>query len=102
MSELQIGSYSFTDRKPFVVTPSDIQKPWSGGKHGKYFRCYLCSHKFKPGDVARWEYTNDTPKAGGNPMVCRQCDGTREEVISRWKQLKSEFNSPKFWSMNRK
>ena len=98
---LAIGSGSFTNRKPFVVTDDDITKPWSGGKDGKYFRCYLCGHKFEPGDVARWEYTNDTPGAGGNPMVCQKCDGPRDEVISKWRALHADFKNPRFWSMRR-
>ena len=78
---------SFTDGKPFVVTEEDTRRPWGGGANGKYFRCYLCGHRFQAGDVARWQFTNDTPGAGGNPMVCQACDGTKEEIVARWRQM---------------
>ena len=90
---------SFTDGKPFVATTEDCQRAWSGGKHGIYFRCYLCGHKFKPGDIVRWQYTNNIKGAGGNPMVCRACDG--QDVIRRWKELHDDWNSDKFWWFRR-
>lgn len=96
-----VGSLNFTDGKPFVVTKDDCARPWNGGEHGKYFRCYLCGHEFEPGDVARWQFTNDTPGAGGNPMVCGKCDGTREEIIERWKALRAEWKAPRFWTFRR-
>jgi len=98
---LALGSDNFTNCKPFIVTVADIKKPWSGGQDGKYFRCYLCGHKFVPGDVARWEYTNNTPGAGGNPMVCQRCDGSRDEVIAKWRALQAEFRGPRFWALRR-
>ena len=87
---------SFTDGKPFAATNEDLKRSWSGGKDGKYFRCYLCGHRFKEGDIVRWQYTNDTPGAGGNPFVCVKCDGTREEIIEKWKQMHIEVRQ-KFW-----
>lgn len=92
-----VGSTGFTSRKPFVVTQADTTLPWSGGKKGEYFRCYLCGHKFIAGDVARWEYTNDVPGTGGNMMVCGACDATKDVLVSKWKELTAEYNSPKFW-----
>lgn len=100
--EYAVGSAAFTNGKPFVVTADDTKKPWSGGKGGEYFRCYLCGHKFEAGDVARWQHTNDVPGAGGNPMVCQKCDGTREEVIEKWKSIHAEYKSPRFWTMRRR
>lgn len=97
----EVGSANFTNGKPFVVTADDVTKPWSCGKGGERFRCYLCGHRFVAGDVARWQYTNDTSNAGGNPMVCVKCDGTREEVIARWITLREEFKSPKFWALRK-
>ncbi len=44
---------SFTDQKQFVVTEEDCHRPWSGGKDGKHFKCYICGHKFVAGDKAR-------------------------------------------------
>jgi hypothetical protein len=81
---------SFTDGKPFIVKKWDLHAPWSGGKHGKYFRCYLCGRKFTEGDVVRWQYTNDVPGASGNPMVCQNCDGTKEEIVAKWKAMHEE------------
>lgn len=92
---------SFTDEKPFRVSQQDIHLPWSGGKGGKYFRCYLCGHKFQAGNIARWQYTNDIPGAGGNPMVCEKCDGTKEQIIAKWKQMHTEAKE-KMWYFNRR
>lgn len=82
---------SFTDQKPFTVTAEDLTLPWSCGKNGKYFRCHLCGYKFKDGDIARWQFTNNIPGAGGNPMVCQGCDGPPQEVIAKWAKLCAEF-----------
>ncbi len=88
---------SFTDGKPFTVTAEDVHRPWNGGVNGKYFRCYLCGHKFKIGDVARWQFTNDVPGVGGNPMVCQKCDGTKEEIVTKWKQMHAERHGRMWW-----
>lgn len=87
---------SFTDGKPFIVTDADCHKRWGGGRDGKFFRCYLCGHKFVEGDVVRWQYTNDTD-AGGNPMVCEKCDGTREEILAKWEAMHAEANGRMWW-----
>jgi hypothetical protein len=102
IEDIAIGSRNFTNRLPFRATANDLTKPWSGGKNGVYFRCYLCGHKFKEGDIARWQYTNDTPGAGGNPMVCQACDGPRDQVIEKWRALNEEYQHPKFWSLRRR
>ena len=81
---------SFTDGKPFVVTESQCRASWLGGKNGKHFRCGLCGHKFAVGDIARWQYTNDIHGAGGNPLVCQKCDGTKEEIVTKWKAMHEE------------
>lgn len=88
---------SFTDGKPWVVTDKDCRAKWGGADNGKRFRCYLCGHKFVPGDVARWQYTNDTPDAGGNPMVCKDCDGTKDEIVEKWKAMHAEANRRMWW-----
>lgn len=88
---------SFTDGKPFTVTADDLRMPWGGGRSGEYFRCYLCGHRFVVGDVARWQYTNDTPGAGGNPMVCQSCDGTKEQIVEKWKQMHAEQKGRMWW-----
>jgi hypothetical protein len=81
---------SFTDGKPFKATEADCQANWEGGSKGIFFRCYLCGHKFVPGDIVRWQHTNDVPGAGGNPMVCKDCDGTKEEIVAKWKAMYAE------------
>lgn len=78
---------SFTDGKPFTVTAEHVTLNWSGGPNGRWFRCNLCGHKFKAGDVARWQFTNDIPGAGGNPLVCEQCDGSKEKIVAEWKSM---------------
>jgi hypothetical protein len=88
---------SFTDGKPFVVTEEDTHLAWSGGENGKYFRCNLCGYKFKAGDIARWQFTNNIEGAGGNPMVCSSCDNN---VIEKWKQMKLDVKT-KYWWFNR-
>ena len=82
---------SFTDGKPWIATEEDCKKPWSGGKNGKYFTCGICGYKFKPGDTVRWQFTNDVPGASGNPLVCTNCDGTKEEIAEKRRYILSEF-----------
>jgi hypothetical protein len=94
---IDVDSTNFTRGKPFVVTADDCAKRWSGGKNGIYFRCYLCGHKFQPGDVARWQYTNDIPGAGGNPMVCADCDGTKEEIVAKFRAMHEESKGRMWW-----
>lgn len=86
---------SFIDQKPHVATEEDCRAPWGGVKNGKRFRCYMCGHKFVVGDTYRWVYTNDTPGAGGNPIVCVKCDGP--DVKERWAAMCKEART-KFWS----
>jgi hypothetical protein len=80
---------SFTDGKPHVVTHEDLTRPWSGHTDGSHFRCYLCGHRFKVGDVFRWQFTNNVKGAGGNPFVCERCDGP--DVVGRWKAMREEW-----------
>ena len=95
---------SFTDGKPFVVTEESRRAPWSGGKNGECFRCYLCGYKFKLGDTARWQFTNNIPGAGGNPLVCTDCDGP--DVIERWIAMHREWENytrkQPFWWFRRR
>lgn len=86
----------FTNQEPFIANEADCKLSWSGGDKGKYFRCYLCGHKFNPGDQVRWIFSNNVKGAGGNPMVCKDCDGPNEEVIEKWKAMTEEANH-KFW-----
>lgn len=89
---------SFIDGKPRVATQEDCKANWSCGKNGKYFRCHLCGHKFEVGDVWRFVYTNSTPGASGNPLVCAKCDGP--DVVERWAAMCKEAHE-RFWSFTR-
>jgi len=91
----------FTDQQPQWATESDLKGPWSGGKNGIYFRCYLCGYKFKLGDYWRWVYTNDTPGAWGNPLVCQDCDGTKEEIVKKWAKMHTEAETKYWWFTRR-
>lgn len=80
---------SFTDQKPFTATAEDCKRDWACGKPGEHFRCGLCGHKFVTGDVVRWQFTNNLPGYGGNPFVCKPCDGP--DVVEKWKALVNEW-----------
>lgn len=88
---------SFTDGKPFIATQEDCQKRWGGGKPGELFRCCFCGHKFVPGDTVRWQYTNDTPGAGGNPFVCKDCDKGRDANIAEILRRRAELKDGRWW-----
>lgn len=95
---------SFTDQKSRIATEKDCKAPWSGGKNGKYFRCYLCGYKFKVGDRWRWVHTNHTKDGVGNPIVCEKCDGTNEEVIKKWiekRNLWRKMEQGEWWWFNK-
>lgn len=83
---------SITDQKPHLVTEQDLKAPWNGGKDGKYFRCYLCGHKFSLDEYYRFVFSNL-----GNVIVCRACD---DDVIQKWTNLHNEWkelSNGKFW-----
>ena len=87
---------SFTDQKPHLVTEADLHAAWSGGKDGKYFRCYLCGHKFVLNDVYRW--VQCTNLGYGNLMVCSSCDCP--DVVQKWIDLHKEWEKlreGRFW-----
>jgi hypothetical protein len=68
---------------PFVATEADCNVTrWSCAGPGERFRCFKCGHKFVPGDTVRWQFTNDTPGASGNPFVCVNCDGPKEKIVA--------------------
>lgn len=95
----------FTDQKPWVVTEEETRLRWSGGEEGKHFRCYLCGHKFRTGDTARWVYGGcrtfevEGHKYGApNFLVCDKCD--HPEVLDTWVNLLLELYT-KYWWMVR-
>lgn len=82
---------SFTDQKPRIATPKECGLPWNG--HKRNFRCYLCGHKFRPGDTWRWVFgtgTGHTPSPG-NFLTCADCDGP--DVISRYAAMAAEWKT---------
>jgi hypothetical protein len=86
---------SFIDGKPRVATEAECKAKWSGRGPGTNFRCCLCGYKFKVGDVWRFQYTNSTKDAGGNPLVCQACDGP--DLIERWRAKWQAYNSDANW-----
>lgn len=96
---------TFTDQKRHIATEADCKASWGGEKNGGRFRCYLCGHRFKPGDGFRWiatggkYYTTDEGRKFGtiNFKTCDACDGP--DVIERWLDRNREFSSAKFWAL---
>ncbi len=89
---------SFIDGKPWIATFEDCKVTrWNCSKSGERFRCALCGHKFMPGNTVRWQYTNDTPGAGGNPFVCHPCDTGRDAIIAEILRRRAEINSERNW-----
>lgn len=87
---------TWTDGKPFVATARHVALPW-GNRKGENFRCCFCGHHFASGDTVRWQFTNDTPGAGGNPFVCQFCDGGREANIAEILRRRAELKADKWW-----
>jgi hypothetical protein len=95
---------SFTDGKQRTVTAKDLSMRWGGGKGSERFRCYLCGHKFKEGDLWRWQYAggetfmiNGKKRGVINLIVCDDCDGY--DVVARWAERHREFYSDRFWAV---
>lgn len=96
----------FMDQKRRVATEDDCKRRWRGTPNGADFRCYLCGHKFVPGDGYRWVYsagagyTSEAGKNYGviNPMTCDACDGP--DILDRWVEINKEFfTQPRFWAL---
>ena len=98
-------SESFTNQKRRIATDEECKLSWDGRKNGAAFRCYLCGHRFKPGDGWRWVYSDGTSFVTDegkklsccNPKVCDSCDGP--DVLTRWASHCAEFYSAKFWRL---
>jgi hypothetical protein len=88
---------SFTNGKPFIATMEQCNFAWCSVPNGKHFRCYLCGYHFKEGDTVRCQYTNDIPGAGGNPLVCTNCDGTKEEIVQEMREKYNRAKSDMWW-----
>jgi len=92
---------SFTDQKARIATEKDCQARWGGEGPGVEFRCYICGHKFIPGDIWRWVYSaGRTFQVDGktcgliNFLVCSTCDG--DDILDRWVKH-SEEGYQRFW-----
>lgn len=86
---------SYIDQKPRIATEKDCHGQWGArSKPGEGFRCYLCGHRFVPGDVWRFVYN---PGRGINFLVCETCDGPdvldrfREHFTQGSRMLRDEF-----------
>lgn len=86
---------SFTDGTPQTVTEKHLRLPWSGDP--KNFRCTLCGHAFKVGDIFRFfrGYLYNRP----NFLVCVACDNEDEIIATRYDEAKKEYEQTagKFW-----
>lgn len=88
----------FFDEQLRAATEGDLRARWTGGKPGENFRCYLCGHRFKVGDMWRPVADNDGAGCGlGNFLVCATCDGP--DVRARWHAIAAELraNRERFW-----
>jgi hypothetical protein len=87
--------------RPWTATAADVKARWCGGKPGEFFRCAWCGHRFAVGDTVRCVYTNgggeETRGIGGNPFICAACDGPREVILARLRELAAELRSERFW-----
>ncbi len=88
---------SWTDGRPFMATGEHLKLAWNGHKNGTHFRCGLCGLRFQIGDTVRWQFTNDTPGAGGNPFVCTSCDKGRDGNIAEILARRAELKADKWW-----
>lgn len=85
---------SFTDGKPRIATAEDLVAKWNGDPAN--FRCRLCGHRFRLGDVWRWVFANaaHSEVRHGNFLVCAQCDGPN--VLMRAAEQEREAEQ-RFW-----
>jgi len=95
---------TFINGEPFTATKKHTEAPWSGNSAN--FRCAWCGHRFKIGDTVRWVYTNvgsaETKGIAGNPFICTACDGPRDVILARLRQMAEEFRSDRFWWFQRR
>jgi len=90
------------NQRPFVVSKEDLKRPWGGYRDGRCFRCGLCGHLFKAGDIARWVYLGNSGFKYGNKFVCEKCDC--KDVVEKFLELQEEWErmrNSKFWIFDR-
>jgi hypothetical protein len=83
---------SFTDQKPRVAIAADLAMRWGNAEPGARFRCYLCGHRFKVGDVWRWVCGSGAGVV--NFFTCETCDG--DDVLARFLDANREHRT-RFW-----
>jgi hypothetical protein len=92
---MKINVRSIADEKTCAAS-------WGGrgkkAKDGAHFRCYLCGHRFKPGDGYRMVIVNGKKSSEGlalrNFITCDTCDGPT--VLDRWARAIEEART-RFW-----
>ena len=87
---------SFTDQKPRIATEKYCKAPWGGVENGELFRCYMCGHRFKPGDIFRW--VSAVHLGTNNLVVCDKCDGP--DILQRWVDRVKEYEERFWWAGN--
>lgn len=92
---------TFFSEELHAATEKECDAPWLGKKHGEYFKCGFCGYKFAKGDLFRVLYSNGTPGAWGNPLVCEKCNDTTENLLARWKAKHDTMNAPEWWWFRR-
>jgi len=95
------------DKKP--ITP-EMYGDYLSWKSKKYFRCDLCGHQFKPGDIISVIYSQgrtfqdfDGKTLGiSNPMICKNCDdkfhNDEDLIVEEWLQMHKDVYCGKYWS----
>lgn len=101
------GRIPYTKQQRQIATAEDCQKPWAGRPDGERFRCYLCGHKFQPGDGWRWvnaqaltviRVEDGQTLRVGDLVTCDACDGP--DVLERWQQRhESYYGTWDFWAL---
>jgi hypothetical protein len=89
----------FTNGRLRIATEDDVQTNWGSHGIGRAFRCCLCGHKFKVGDVWRWVYTNSSYLKGvkGNAFICQGCDMSDEAIIQALHVRYEVLMDEEFW-----
>jgi hypothetical protein len=89
---------SILDGKPRETTAEHLKLKWGGSPEN--FRCRLCGHRFKVGDIWRFVFANfkDSGSNYGNFLVCVSCDG--HDVLVRAAAQEQEART-RFWWLRR-
>lgn len=86
---------SFTNQRQRMANEHDLKARWNGGKPGEKFRCYLCGHKIKYGELWRWVYGRGKTI---NFMVCNKCDGPN--LFDRWLEHHDYCKNSMWWALD--